>query len=209
MSNNCYCLFIFNDSGEAEILQLFQAKESRGSGKPLRIPVAGCRCTKGHLLAGQPNNKSTLYETSEAIATHYRVIRPKRQTNRSTGTESPTEHHLKDTAEPGESTDIRSDGTVLVSRATCRSLRHERTVVDSIRKGVECGLTLVTNEPGVSGSTKRSKSNAASATGDGEETFVSIWQPGDIIQCYVLVPEPRKIEWQFETKNVAVDEATA
>ncbi|TPP60489.1 Translation initiation factor IF-2 mitochondrial [Fasciola gigantica] len=184
--------------GEAEILQLFQVKESRGTGKPMRTPVAGCRCIKGHLLAGQPSAKSFLYESiaSGAVATYYRVVRPKRQSsNRINPSTSPTESHPNE-SQLDEDKDALSTGTILINRGICRSLRHERTVVDSVRKGVECGLILVTDEP------EDSKLLAASDRGD---AFFSDWQPGDIIQCYVLVPEPRTVEWQFETKCIPAD----
>ncbi|THD20000.1 Translation initiation factor IF-2 mitochondrial [Fasciola hepatica] len=184
--------------GEAEILQLFQVKESRGTGKPMRTPVAGCRCIKGHLLAGQPSAKSSLYESiaSGAVATYYRVVRPKRQSsNRINPSTSPTESHSNESQLDGDK-DALGTGTVLINRGICRSLRHERTVVDSVRKGVECGLILVTDEP------EDPKLPAASDRGD---AFFSDWQPGDIIQCYVLVPEPRTIEWQFETKCIPAD----
>ncbi|KAA0194491.1 Translation initiation factor IF-2 mitochondrial, partial [Fasciolopsis buskii] len=184
--------------GEAEILQLFQVRESRGTGKAVRTPVAGCRCTRGHLLAGQPSTKSSLYENiaSNALATYYRVVRPKKQISSRITTPTTSAKPQLNESQFGEDEDPLTAGTVLISRGTCRSLRHERTSVDSIRKGVECGLTLVVDEL---------QDSKTSAVADGEETFFSGWQPGDIIQCYVLVPEPRTVQWQFETKCFPVD----
>ncbi|KER20445.1 hypothetical protein T265_11007 [Opisthorchis viverrini] len=175
--------FVEKVVGEAEILQLFEVKESRGGGsKPLRIPVAGCRCTKGVLLAGGqgapklPPDQALL---GEVVAVHYRLIRPTRSSS------NVNEDH----------SDGDEAGTVLVSRAICRSLRHERTAVDSIRKGVECGLALT--DPEISAGSSKGKLRVL----DPSENFISNWQVGDVVQCYVLLREHRKSRWEFETKT--------
>lgn len=133
---------------------------------------------------------------SNALATYYRVVRPKKQISSRITTPTTSAKPQLNESQFGEDEDPLTAGTVLISRGTCRSLRHERTSVDSIRKGVECGLTLVVDEL---------QDSKTSAVADGEETFFSGWQPGDIIQCYVLVPEPRTVQWQFETKCFPVD----
>ncbi|KAF6776999.1 hypothetical protein AHF37_04160 [Paragonimus kellicotti] len=178
--------------GEAEILELFVVKEPRGGGKPLRVPVAGCRCTKGQLISGQSGSRLLSENASlgDVVATCYRVIRRNRT--------SPALHNPTDIALTGshDTVGLQPDDTIVVSQAICRSLRHEKTVVDSIRKGVECGLVLTTPEQPNEDAEKRIRVSV-----DQSENFVSNWQVGDLIQCYVLVKEPRKVQWEFETKS--------
>ncbi|KAA3676330.1 translation initiation factor IF-2 [Paragonimus westermani] len=126
----------------------------------------------------------------DVVATCYRVIRP--------GRTSPALHSPTDAVSTGshDTIGIQPDDTIVVSQAVCRSLRHEKTIVDSVRKGVECGLVLTTPERPNEDAEKRTKVSV-----DQSENLVSNWQVGDLIQCYVLVKEPRKVQWEFETKS--------
>ncbi|CAL8094789.1 unnamed protein product [Calicophoron daubneyi] len=183
--------------GEAEVLALFWIREQRGGSKPVRVPVAGCRCLKGQLLAGMPNPRSFTesIDLDSVLATHYRVIRP---------TQSVAQSQSSGIPEVGDGSsqplgDTLRKGTLLVSQARCRSLRHERTVVDSVRKGVECGISLIAPEVSPESSTTDVKNT--SLGGETIENFFCDWQVGDIIQCYLLVNQPQRIEWEFETKS--------
>ncbi|KAK7874382.1 hypothetical protein R5R35_007843 [Gryllus longicercus] len=100
--------------GEANVLQQFEVNEGRH-----KVPVAGCRCTKGVL------KKSAFF----------RLVR-------------------------GEET---------LFEGTLKSMRHLKSDVDSIRKGVECGLQL--------------------------EDKTVCFQPGDILICYEMKSIPQKTSW--------------
>lgn len=54
-------------SGEAEILQLFTIKASKSVVKTGLLPVAGCRCIKGNIIANITKIGSILTDLGEVI----------------------------------------------------------------------------------------------------------------------------------------------
>ncbi|KAH8853297.1 Translation initiation factor IF-2, mitochondrial [Schistosoma japonicum] len=173
--------------GEAEILQLFATKESKSVVKSGRLPVAGCRCVKGHIFTNVTKIGSILTDldiVGEPVDLFYRVIRPA--------------HHSSSLVNGYEQNqtinehDFSHADNIIVSQADCYSLRHEKSVVDNIRKGVECGIVLVS--PEVLDTCDKNQ-NATT------KSFVSDWKVGDIIQCYVIINQKPSIDWDFETGN--------
>ncbi|XP_018648810.1 putative mitochondrial translational initiation factor [Schistosoma mansoni] len=171
--------------GEAEILQLFTIKASKSVVKTGLLPVAGCRCIKGNIIANVNKIGPILTDLGvdgEPTELCYRIVRP---THHST---SPNNKHGENptTAEK----DFSDSKNTIVDRANCYSLRHEKSTVDSIRKGVDCGIVLVSPEvPDI-----HSNNQNVSA-----KNFISQWKVGDIIQCYVTISEKSSVDWDFET----------
>ncbi|CAI2724721.1 unnamed protein product [Schistosoma spindalis] len=173
--------------GEAEILQLFTIKTSKSIVKTGLLPVAGCRCIKGNIIANITKIGSILTDLGvdgEPTELCYRIVRP---THHSTSTnnkhgENPT------TAQK----DFSNSKNTIVDRATCYSLRHEKSIVESIRKGVDCGIVLVS--PEVQDVHIENQNLSA-------KNFISQWKVGDIIQCYVTINEKISVDWDFETYN--------
>ncbi|CAH8461856.1 unnamed protein product [Schistosoma margrebowiei] len=172
--------------GEAEILQLFTIKASKSVVKTGLLPVAGCRCIKGNIIANITKIGSILTDLGvdgEPTELCYRIVRPT--------------HHSTSNNKHGENpTTAQKDFSVskntIVDRAICYSLRHEKSVVESIRKGVDCGIVLVSPEV----QDIHSENQNLSA-----KNFISQWKVGDIIQCYVTINEKSSVDWDFETYN--------
>lgn len=174
--------------GEAEVLALFVVKEPRSTGSPLSVPVAGCRCVRGQLFSNL-NSASVLDLVGDAVSINYRVIRPFKTAAAKTTSSHP--NPLASTDSPAS--DDASLESVVVSQAACRSMRHQKTLVDCVRRGVEFGISLTTSEP-LAHSDKRPRVSSGDSPSD---NFVSNWEIGDRIQCYVILHEPRKILWTF------------
>ncbi|CAH8828879.1 unnamed protein product [Trichobilharzia szidati] len=175
--------------GEAEILQLFTIKEAKSAVKSGRLPVAGCRCIKGNIVANINKVGPFLMDlgiTNEPITLGYRVIRPNHRSSSSQMNKH--SNMLKKDSNQNSEVDFSTSSDIIVSRADCYSLRHEKAVVDSIRRGVECGIVLVS--PEIQDDNNR----------DTSKNFISDWKVGDIIQCYVVIQETPEVEWDFETK---------
>ncbi|CAH8460897.1 unnamed protein product [Schistosoma curassoni] len=173
--------------GEAEILQLFTIKASKSVVKTGLLPVAGCRCIKGNIIANITKIGSILTDLGvdgEPTELCYRIVRPAHHST------SPNNKHGEN---PTTAQKNFSDSkNTIVDRAICYSLRHEKSVVESIRKGVDCGIVLVSPEV----QDIHSENQNLSA-----KNFISQWKVGDIIQCYVTINEKSSVDWDFETYN--------
>ncbi|CAH8439553.1 unnamed protein product [Schistosoma turkestanicum] len=174
--------------GEAEILQLFTIKTPRNVVKTGLLPVAGCRCIKGSIIANITKIGSILTDLdvdSKPVELCYRVVRPTHYPtspdNGNRENSTTTENNFSDSKD------------IVVNRANCYSLRHEKSVVDSIRKGVHCGIVLAYPEVPNTHSENRNVS---------AENFISEWKVGDIIQCFITINEKPSIDWDFETYNI-------
>ncbi|VDQ12995.1 unnamed protein product [Trichobilharzia regenti] len=125
--------------------------------------------------------------TNEPITLGYRVIRPNHRSQSTSQMNKPSNMLKKDSDQKNE-VDFSTSSDIIVSRADCYSLRHEKAVVESIRRGVECGIVLVS--PEIQADNNR----------DTSKNFIFDWKVGDIIQCYVVIEETPEVEWDFETK---------
>lgn len=110
----------------------------------------------------------------------YRIVRPAHHST------SPNNKHGENpTTAQKNFSDSKS---TIVDRAICYSLRHEKSVVESIRKGVDCGIVLVS--PEVQDIYSENQNLSA-------KNFISQWKVGDIIQCYVTINEKSSVDWDF------------
>ncbi|CAH8441310.1 unnamed protein product [Heterobilharzia americana] len=176
--------------GEAEILQLFTVKVPKSVVKAGYLPVAGCRCITGTIVTNMTKINPILMDlgiTDEAVALSYRVVRPGHDSS------SQVDKHRKSSVNDPNHTyedDHSTSSDIIVNQAECYSLRHEKTVVDSIKKGVDCGIALVSSKL----SEAAEKNRNLSAT-----DFISDWKVGDTIQCCVIVKQKPVVKWDFDT----------
>ncbi|VEL38417.1 unnamed protein product [Protopolystoma xenopodis] len=86
----------------------------------------------------------------------------------------------------GEDISTLENRVVVVDQATCRQMRHNKSIVDSIRRGMDCGISL--NAP-----TSTSKSYIPIE--DLSDRLWGDWQTGDLVQCFTLSADVQSIDW--------------
>ncbi|VDL19590.1 unnamed protein product [Hymenolepis diminuta] len=181
--------------GEGVVLQTFEVTIVRG--RHQKVIVGGCRCTRGNILSG----KSTKHGAEPIL---FRVLRPAHSTNERSSSDKGSKKKKKAIKEPEPESDQESqptdEGRVLIDRAPCFSLRHERNDVDSVRRDVEFGIILLQNSSNTADQAQSlaelyhrppSNSSESAVTFDG-------WAPGDVVQCFRIVKRPQTLQWHID-----------
>ncbi|KAL5970283.1 Translation initiation factor IF-2 mitochondrial [Taenia solium] len=172
--------------GEGVVLQTFEVSVIRTK-RQEEVMVGGCRCTQGNIFSG----KSSKHGTDPIL---FRVLRPSRVSD---GRGGAGMGFSKQTVKSGEAEEDgpTNSGQVLLDRALCFSLRHGRSDVDSVRRGVEFGIVLLhTNAENRSLCDLHRNPLEVSTTA----AVFDGWAPGDMIQCFRIVQRPQSLEWHID-----------
>nr|CDS26270.1 translation initiation factor IF 2 [Hymenolepis microstoma] len=175
--------------GEGVVLRTFEVTVVRG--KRQKVMVGGCRCIHGNILSG----KSTKHGTEPIL---FRVLRASSDSGSKKKDQKATK---KVESNPSDSEGgLTSEDLVLIDRAPCFSLRHERNTVDSVRKDVEFGIILLkTSSSTVDEPQSLAELYHRPPSGSLESASVfDAWAPGDTIQCFRIVQRPQTLQWPID-----------
>ncbi|KAL5109033.1 Translation initiation factor IF-2 mitochondrial [Taenia crassiceps] len=172
--------------GEGVVLQTFEVSVIRTKRQEEAI-VGGCRCTQGSILSG----KSSKHGTDPIL---FRVLRPSIVSDTRGGAGMEFSKRSAKSVEAQED-GLTDSGQVLLDRAICFSLRHGRSDVDSVRRGVEFGIVLLhTNAENESLCNLHRHPPEVSTTA----AIFNGWAPGDMIHCFRIVQRPQSLEWHID-----------
>lgn len=135
----------------------------------------------------------------------FRVLRPEHSTNERSSSDKGSKKKKKATKEPeAESLDHEGqptgEGRVLIDRAPCFSLRHERNDVDSVRRDVEFGIILLQNSSNTADQARSLAELYHRPPSNSSESAVIFdgWAPGDVVQCFRIVKRPQTLQWHID-----------